>query len=186
MEIQTTDFPGLLLLTPRRFGDHRGYFMESWSKKTFEGLGLHFDFIQDNHARSKVRGVLRGLHFQKPPFSQTKLVRVTRGEVYDVVVDLRQGSPTFGKWAGFHLSEDNCRQLLVPKGFAHAYMTLSDDVEFLYKVDAPYAPDHDSGLRFDDPELAIDWPVSDPVLSDKDKVLPLFREVRDLFTFEDA
>ncbi|WP_027184953.1 dTDP-4-dehydrorhamnose 3,5-epimerase [Desulfovibrio inopinatus] len=170
----TTEFPGLIIYEPNVFGDNRGYFMESYNRKVFHENGIDIDFIQDNHARSQHKGVVRGLHFQLPPKAQTKLVRVTRGAVYDVVVDLRKGSPTYGKHYGIELSEDNKRQFLVPKGFAHGYVTLCDDVEFLYKVDEYYSKEHDCGILWSDPELGIQWPVENPVLSEKDKELIRF------------
>ena len=184
MGFEPTDIPGLWLFKPRVFGDERGFFMESYSQSTFAAQGLNHVFIQDNHALSGSKGVLRGLHFQKPPHSQTKLVRVTRGEVLDVVVDLRLGSPTFGQWRGFVLTAENFLQLLVPKGLAHGYLTLTDNVEFLYKVDDVYAPDCDSGIVWNDPDLAVDWGIDDPVLSPKDAALGRFRDFASPFRFE--
>lgn len=183
MEVRQTGIPGLLVVKPRVFGDHRGFFLETYSRRAFAAAGLDYDFVQDNHARSGQRGVLRGLHFQCPPAAQAKLVWVTRGAVHDVVVDLRRGSPTYGRWYGLELSEDNFLRLMIPRGFAHGYVTLTETTEFLYKVDAPYAPATEAGIRWDDPDLAIDWPVSDPVLSDKDRVLPPFAQVESPFSF---
>ena len=181
---QDTGIPGLWLYAPKVFGDERGFFMESYNKSVFAAQGLDIPFIQDNHALSRSKGVLRGLHFQNPPRAQTKLVRVTRGEVLDVVVDLRKGSPTYGQWKGFVLSEANFLQLLVPKGFAHGYLTLTENVEFLYKVDDTYAPEADSGLLWNDPDLAIAWGVDDPILSPKDAALGRFRDFISPFVYE--
>ncbi|GAB6038988.1 dTDP-4-dehydrorhamnose 3,5-epimerase [Fundidesulfovibrio butyratiphilus] len=184
MGFQDTGMPGLWLFVPKVHGDERGFFMESYNQALFASQGLEYVFIQDNHALSRTKGVLRGLHFQLPPMAQTKLVRVTRGEVYDVVVDLRKGSPTYGKWKGFTLSADNFHQLLVPKGFAHGYVTRTENTEFLYKVDAPYAPDHDSGLLYSDPDLGVDWGEPHPVLSEKDLKLGRFRDFDSPFVYE--
>ncbi|WP_173085700.1 dTDP-4-dehydrorhamnose 3,5-epimerase [Fundidesulfovibrio magnetotacticus] len=176
--------PGLWLYTPKVFKDDRGFFMESYNQAGFAAQGLETAFIQDNHALSRSKGVLRGLHFQNPPKAQTKLVRVTRGEVLDVVVDLRKGSPTFGQWKSFLLSESNFLQLYVPKGFAHGYLTRTTDVEFLYKVDELYAPEHDSGIAWNDPDLGIDWGWTEPVLSAKDAQLGRLRDLDSPFVFE--
>lgn len=184
MGFQATGMPGLWLYAPKVFKDDRGFFMESYNQATFEAQGLELAFIQDNHALSRSQGVLRGLHFQNPPRAQTKLVRVTRGEVLDVVVDLRKGSPTYGQWKSFVLSESNFLQLLVPKGFAHGYLTLTPDVEFLYKVDDVYSPEHDSGIAWNDPDLAIEWGVSNPILSPKDAQQGRFKDFQSPFEFE--
>jgi len=181
---QATGIPGLWLYAPKVFKDDRGFFMESYNQATFEAQGLSLAFIQDNHAYSRTKGVLRGLHFQFPPRAQTKLVRVTHGEVLDVVVDLRAGSPTYGQWKSFVLSGENFLQLLVPKGFAHGYLTLTPDVEFLYKVDDVYAPDCDSGIVWNDPDLGIDWGITDPVLSPKDTQLGRFKDFKSPFVYE--
>lgn len=184
MQLRETSIPGLCIIEPRVFKDERGFFYESYNADKLEQLGLpRFDFMQDNHARSESAGVLRGLHFQLPPAAQTKLVRVTRGRVLDVAVDLRAGSPTYGAWEAVELSADNFLQLLVPKGFAHGYLTLEPGTEFLYKVDAPYSPQCDAGIIYNDPDLAIPWPVHDPVLSAKDRKLPLLRDFASPFTF---
>jgi len=188
MRIIDTGLPGLLLIEPRVFGDNRGFFLETWSRATFAAAGLDYHFVQDNHARSGPAGVLRGLHFQLPPASQAKLVRVTRGAVFDVAADLRVGSPTFGQWYGAILSGDNFKQMLIPRGFAHGYLTLEPDTEFLYKVDAPYAPDRDAGLAWNDPDLAVAWPlaehgIAEPVLSDKDRRLPALAGFASPFVF---
>lgn len=184
MQVTATDFPGLLVLRPKVFTDERGFFLESYSRTVMAGLGVHCRFVQDNHALSRSRGVLRGLHFQTPPSAQAKLVRVTRGEVYDVVVDLRAGSPTFGRWHAEVLSAENFTQLFIPAGFAHAYLTLTGDTEFQYKVDAPYDPERDAGILWNDPDLGIPWPVADPVLSGKDRALPRLADFSTPFAFD--
>ncbi len=176
MRFTSTGLPDLFVVEPRVFRDQRGFFQESYREEWFLDQGLDFRFIQDNHARSEAAGVLRGLHFQLPPKAQTKLVRVVRGAVFDVAVDLRAGSPTYGKWFGIELTAENFKQLLVPQGFAHGYMTLSPSAEFLYKVDNYFSPEHDAGLRWNDPDLGVEWPALEPVLSDKDRTLPLFRD----------
>lgn len=181
MEIIKTTLKDALLIKPQVFKDERGFFLESYSKKKFSEQGIDIDFVQDNHALSVSKGVLRGLHFQNPPHAQTKLVRVTRGRVYDVIVDLRKNSETFGKWEGIELSAENFLMLFVPKGFAHAYATLEDNTEFLYKVDEFYAPESDSGLIWNDPTLNINWPIKDPIVSEKDGKLPLFKDLESPF-----
>lgn len=180
--IQTT-LTDAYLFEPTVFGDHRGFFMETYNDKVFEEKGFNFEFIQDNHAMSGEAGTLRGLHFQLEPYAQTKLVRVTKGAVYDVIVDIREGSPTYGKWEGFILTEENKRQLLVPKGFAHGYCTLVKNTEFLYKVDNYYSPEHDQGIAWNDPNLKINWPTNNPVLSDKDKHHPILKDSGTLFIY---
>lgn len=181
MNVHQTGLPGVLLLEPHVSADSRGFFMESYSRRVLEPLGIDYEFVQDNHSLSVEPGVLRGLHYQLPPKAQTKLVRATRGAIYDVAVDIRRSSPTFGHWVGVILSEYNKRQLLVPVGFAHGFCTLTANTEVQYKVDAYYSPDHDRGVRWNDPELGIDWPVAVPILSDKDKAHPLLTESLDLF-----
>ncbi len=183
MNFLKTEFPGLLILEPKVFKDSRGFFLETYSRRIFDVNGLAYDFVQDNHARSNQKGVIRGLHFQRPPAAQTKLVRVTKGSVYDVVVDMRVGSPTYGKWFGTVLSAANFKELLVPRGFAHAYQCLEDATEFQYKVDAFYAPECDCGLRWDDPDLAIDWPIRDAILADRDRAWPALAEIDSPFAF---
>mgnify|MGYP001243297056 FL=1 len=177
MEVSQTGIPGLVVITPQVFGDHRGFFLETYSREAFAKAGLHYDFVQDNHARSGPKGVLRGLHFQLPPATQAKLVWVTRGAVFDVAVDLRVGSPTYKKWFGIELTADNFKRLMVPWGFAHGYVTLTEDAEFMYKVDAPYAPDKDAGIAWDDPDIGVAWPVTSPILSAKDAAQPRLADV---------
>ena len=175
MQVIATRLPDVLLLAPKVFGDERGFFMESWNRQTFSDLGLDLDFVQDNHSRS-ARGVLRGLHYQLHQ-PQGKLVRVTSGAVFDVAVDLRRSSPYFGQWTGHELSADNHRMLWVPPGFAHGFLVLSDSADFLYKTTAYYAPQWDRGIRWDDPEIGVQWPLQGAtILSAKDQVLPLLRD----------
>jgi len=168
VKIVETAIPGPLIVEPRVFGDERGFFMETWNERAFREAGLDCEFVQDNHSHSQ-KGVLRGLHFQNPG-AQGKLVRVSRGAVFDVAVDLRRSSDYFGQWIGVELSAANKRMLWVPEGFAHGFLTLSDDTDFMYKCTAPYAPDTEYTLAWDDPEVGIDWPqeIADPVISEKD------------------
>ena len=168
MNVIATALPGVLILEPRVFGDQRGFFMETWNADGFAAAGLDLDFVQDNHSRSQ-KGVLRGLHFQNPG-PQGKLVRVTSGAVFDVVVDLRASSPTFGQWVGTELSAANKRMFWVPEGFAHGFLTLEDDTDFLYKCTAPYAPQSEHTLAWNDPAVGIEWPLAglDPIISEKD------------------
>lgn len=163
---------GVYLLEPVVHEDHRGFFMESYNEKIMKQHGIEVQFVQDNHSLSVHTGVLRGLHYQLQPKAQTKLVRVLAGAIYDVVVDLRKDSPTFGQWMGFDLSAQNKLQLLVPKGFAHGFCTLQPNTEVFYKVDEFYAPEYDRGILWNDPSLKIDWPVDAPELSDKDRTHP--------------
>jgi dTDP-4-dehydrorhamnose 3,5-epimerase len=181
--IEPTAIEAVKIITPRRFGDARGWFSEVYSKKLFGEAGIELDFVQDNHSASSTKGTLRGLHFQTPPFAQDKLVRVTRGRILDVAVDLRRSSPTFGQHVAVELSQENGRQLLVPVGFAHGFCTLEDDTEVLYKVTNYYAPAHDFGLAWDDPELGIAWPVppDQAILSDKDRKHPRLADLPWLF-----
>ena len=178
-----TFLKGVYILEPTIFEDHRGFFMESYNKKDFEEIGLYFDFVQDNHSLSVHPEVLRGLHFQLEPKAQTKVVRCLKGAIYDVVVDIRKGSPTFGKWIGVILTEYNKRQIVVPKGFAHGVLTLVPNTEILYKVDEYYSPEHDRSIRWNDPDLNIDWPVKNPILSDKDRNAPLLKDIIDEINF---
>lgn len=168
------EIAGLILLEPRKFGDHRGFFSETYNRARLAEAGFDRDFVQDNHARSGEAGTMRGVHFQSPPFAQDKLVRVTAGAILDVAVDIRTGSPTYGDHAAVELSAENWRQLLVPAGFGHGYLTLEPGTEVVYKVTAYYAPAHDHGFAWDDPGLGIDWGVAPEaaILSDKDRALP--------------
>jgi dTDP-4-dehydrorhamnose 3,5-epimerase len=183
MKVTTTKLHGLKLIDPAVFGDHRGFFMESYSSRLYADKGIDCVFIQDNHSLSAEAGVLRGLHYQLNPKAQSKLVRVTAGAIYDVVVDIRQGSPTFGQWEGFILSASNKRQLFIPQGFAHGFCTLVPQTELLYKVDEFYSPEHDRGIAWNDPALAIDWPLLQPVLSDKDAKQPVLVDAEINFNF---
>jgi dTDP-4-dehydrorhamnose 3,5-epimerase len=176
---------GVILVTADRFGDDRGFFSETYNKRVWQENGVDVDFVQDNHSVSSQTGTLRGLHFQTPPFAQAKLVRVTRGSVFDVAVDIRRGSPTFGKWVGATLSATQWNQLYVPAGFAHGFVTLEENTEFLYKVSAPYSKENDRSIRFDDPSFGIEWPISSGqlVLSDKDKNAPFVHDVDTGFVY---
>lgn len=176
MNIIKTDVLDLYIIEPKVFGDSRGWFIESWSAKDMEEAGLHYNFVQDNHSFSATKGVLRGLHYQKGEAAQAKLVRCTRGAVLDVAVDMRKGSPTYRKWLAVELSAENFRQILVPRGFIHGFLTLTDDVEFIYKADNYYNKEADRGIRWDDPELGVEWGIKEPILSDKDKKSPYLRE----------
>lgn len=178
MQRVNTDLSGVIVLEPKVFGDERGFFFESFNARRFaDATGLQREFVQDNHSRSQ-RGVLRGLHYQVQQ-AQGKLVRVTAGEVYDVAVDLRRSSPTFGRWMGVHLSAENKRQLWVPEGFAHGFVVLSEFAEFLYKTTEYYAPEHERCIRWDDPTLAIDWPLQEaPHLSAKDQAGESFNDAQ--------
>ena len=176
MNFIPTKLDGVYIVEPKVFGDHRGFFMESWSKRAFEEAGLFYDFVQDNHSYSSVKGTLRGIHFQRGEYSQAKLVRCVRGAVLDVAVDLRRSSPTYGQWTAVELSAENTRQFLIPRGFGHGFVTLTDEVEFLYKADNLYAPAADAGILWNDPALGIDWGVEAPVLSAKDAALPLWKD----------
>ncbi len=169
MQIEKTALPGVLILTPRRFGDARGFFSESWNRALLAGQGIELDFVQDNHSLSHEVNTVRGLHFQAPPHAQAKLVRCGQGALFDVVVDARVGSPTYGGWVGVELSAGNGRQMLVPEGFLHGFATRAPNTEIIYKCTDYYAPDCDGAVRFDDPGLGIDWGLSGAaMLSDKD------------------
>ena len=172
MKIEKTPLPDVVILTPARFGDARGWFSETFNAKRFAQAGLTMDWVQDNHSMSAAVGTLRGLHFQRPPHAQDKLVRCTRGAIFDVAVDVRRSSATYGKWFGVELTPDNGKQLLVPKGFLHGFVTRQPDTEVQYKCSDVYAPDCDGGIRWNDPTIGIDWGVTDPVLSAKDQVAP--------------
>ncbi|RRD95384.1 dTDP-4-dehydrorhamnose 3,5-epimerase [Clostridiales bacterium COT073_COT-073] len=181
MKVIETEVKDVYIIEPQRFGDSRGWFMESWSQKKMEEAGLVYDFVQDNHSFSAEKGTLRGLHFQKGEFAQAKLVRCTKGAVLDVAVDLRKNSPTYKKWVAVELTPENGRQLLIPRGFAHAFLTLTNDVEFLYKADNYYAPQADRNIIWNDEDIAINWQlakygIDEVILSDKDKNAPRLKE----------
>ena len=176
MKMVDTKLPDVKILEPDVFGDHRGWFMETWSQKKLAELGINLTFVQDNQSFTAKKGTLRGIHFQNGEWSQAKLVRVVAGAVIDVAVDLRKGSPTYLQWVGVELSAENKRQLLIPRGFGHGFVTLTDNVEFVYKVDDDYNKESDRSVRFDDPQIGVDWGVSDPVLSDKDKNAPFLKD----------
>lgn len=176
MKVTPLKLQGASLLEPVVHGDNRGFFMESYNEEIMHKLGVNYNFIQDNQSLSAEVGVLRGLHYQLNPKAQTKLIRVLTGAIYDVIVDIRRNSPTFGQWVGVILSEYNKRQLLVPKGFAHGFCTLVPNTQVLYKVDEYYSPENDRGILWSDPALGIDWPTSSPILSDKDQRHPLLKD----------
>ena len=182
--IAETALPGVLVITPRRFGDARGWFEETWSARALAEAGFARPFVQDNHAMSARRGTLRGLHFQSPPHAQDKLLRCARGAILDVAVDIRRGSPTYGRSAAVELSEENGRQLLVPRGFAHGYLTLTDRADVLYKVTDAYAPETEGGLLWSDPALGINWPVApeEAVVNARDAAWPTLTELDTPFT----
>ena len=188
MQITDTALPGVRLMTPRRFGDARGFFAETYSARVLKDAGIDTVFVQDNHSLSHTVGTVRGLHFQAPPHAQDKLVRCGRGALFDVAVDIRTGSPTYGKWVGYELTAENGLQLLVPKGFVHGFMTLTPDTEIVYKCSDFYAASADGGVRWDDPDIGILWPrAADPdAISAKDKVAPLLKDFVSPFTYGDA
>jgi dTDP-4-dehydrorhamnose 3,5-epimerase len=175
MLVTKTKFEDVLILEPKVFGDSRGFFMESYNESKFKEHNITNRFLQDNHSLSADAGVLRGLHYQLLPKAQTKLVRVISGAIFDVVVDIRKSSSTFGQWYGVILSETNKRQILVPKGFAHGFCTLVPNSQVVYKVDEYYSPEHDRGIIWNDPDIGIEWPVSNPILSDKDGIHPTLK-----------
>jgi dTDP-4-dehydrorhamnose 3,5-epimerase len=176
VKVHKSNFEGVILLEPKVFNDERGFFVETYNEQLFEANGLKVHFVQDNHSLSKQAGTIRGMHYQLNPKAQAKLVRVTRGAIFDVVLDIRKNSPTYGKWQGFILSEDNKRQIFVPKGFAHGFCTLVENTEVQYKVDEYYSPEHDRGISWKDPYLGIDWPAANPVLSEKDLTQPCLND----------
>lgn len=184
MKIIKTRFEDALLIEPNMFEDSRGYFMESYKKKLLEEHGVVMNVVQENHSLSKHAGTLRGMHYQLKSKAQAKLLRVTNGAIYDVIVDIRKNSPTFGEWEGYILTSENKRQLLVPKGFAHGFCTLVTNTEVQYKVDEVYSREHDRGFVWNDPLVGINWPFSNPVLSDKDSTHPLFDQAEYDFTWE--
>lgn len=186
MRIIETEVKDVFIIEPQVFGDNRGWFMESWSRQTMEEFGLNYEFVQDNHSFSAQKGTLRGIHYQKGAYAQAKLVRCIRGAVLDVAIDLRYGSTSYKKWTAVELSAENKRQLLIPRGFGHAFLTLTDDVEFLYKADNFYASEADGGIRWNDPEIGIVWPIENPIMSDKDKTSPFLRDSDVKFVYEEG
>lgn len=181
MEFIETLLKGAFLIKPKVFHDERGFFLEFWNEKVFAENGIAAKFVQDNHSMSVKKGILRGLHFQLPPFEQAKLLRVTRGKIFDVIVDLRKKSKTYGKWESFEISAENFEMIFVPRGFAHGFVTLEDNTEVIYKVDNIYTPEFDSGIIWNDPILNIDWPIKDPILSEKDSKLQFFKDFNSPF-----
>lgn len=184
MELIETKLKDVYIVEPKVFGDHRGWFMETWTEREFERLGLNYHFVQDNQSFSAKKGTLRGLHFQRGEFSQAKLVRCVRGAILDVAVDLRHDSPTYMQWTSVELSAENKRMFMVPRGFAHGFVTLTDDVEFLYRCDNYYEPKSEASIRFDDPDLNVDWGFTDgeqPILAAKDEAAPYLRDYGVLF-----
>jgi dTDP-4-dehydrorhamnose 3,5-epimerase len=176
---EQTALPGVVIVTPKRFGDDRGFFSETWNRRLLAENGIDVEFVQDNHSLSRAVGTLRGLHYQRPPHAQAKLVRVGRGRVLDVAVDIRRGSATYGRWVAVELSAENGRQLFIPAGFLHGFATLEPDSELLYKCSDYYAPECDGAVRYDDPDLGIDWGLGGkpPVLSAKDAAAPYLRDI---------
>jgi dTDP-4-dehydrorhamnose 3,5-epimerase len=183
MQLIETEIPDVKILTPKKHGDARGFFSETYSRKALKDLGIDLEFVQDNQSLSALKGVLRGLHYQLPPMAQDKLVRVVRGAILDVAVDIRRASPTFGKHVSALISAENWRQILVPKGFAHGFVTLEPNTEVIYKVTNYYSPAHDRGLAWNDPTLAINWGLSpqEATLSEKDQKHPALSQTKDLF-----
>lgn len=188
MKIEETKLPGVLVITPARFADDRGFFSESYNRQRMVDHGITTEFVQDNHSYSTTTGTVRGLHFQSPPHAQVKLVRCGKGRLLDVAVDIRKGSPHYGHWVAEELSFENGKQLLVPAGFLHGFATLEENTEIIYKCSDYYAPDCDGAVRFDDPDIGIDWGLDgkDAVLSPKDKAAPLLAEFDSPFTYEQA
>lgn len=187
IEIEQTKLPGVLVITPKRFGDQRGFFCESWNKARMAEHGLMFEFVQDNHSLSQQVNTVRGLHYQMPPHAQAKLVRCGRGALLDVAVDIRKGSPTYAQWVTIELTEENGKQLLVPEGFAHGFVTLRPDTEIIYKCTDYYAPECDRAIAFDDREIGVDWGLSrdTAILSDKDAKAPKLSDADTLFIWEE-
>lgn len=172
MKVMETKFDDVYLIEPNVYQDTRGFFMESFNQNDFRELGVHLQLLQDNHSLSVDSGTIRGLHYQLNPYAQLKIVRVIAGAIYDVIVDIRSSSPTFGKWQGFILTADNFRQIIIPKGFAHGFCTLVKNTEVLYKVDQVYAPEYERGILWNDTSLNVDWPTTAPILSEKDRKHP--------------
>jgi dTDP-4-dehydrorhamnose 3,5-epimerase len=181
MEFIEASLKGAYIVRPKVFRDERGFFLEFYSQKSFAENGIDADFLQDNHSLSVKKGVLRGLHFQLPPSTQAKLLRVVKGKIFDVIVDLRKNSPTFGKWESFELSSENFEMIFVPRGFAHGFVTLEENTEIIYKVDSLYSPELDSGILWNDSDLKINWPVENPILSEKDGKLQLLKDFQNPF-----
>ena len=185
MKATETELKGVFVLEPQVFGDARGWFMESWSQRKMHDAGIDVQFVQDNQSFSAQKGTLRGLHYQLNPMCQAKLLRCTRGKIFDVAVDIRKGSPQYGKWVGVELSAENKKQLFIPRGFAHGFITLTDDVEVQYKADNYYAPECDGNIRWDDPGIGVEWPLKPVILSEKDSKAPLLKERTNLnFVYE--
>ena len=185
MEIARLGLEGVAEIRPKRLDDKRGFFSETWNADALAQAGIAIEFVQDNHSFSKARGVLRGLHFQTPPFAQDKLVRVIRGRIFDVAVDIRADSPDYGRWVGLEISAERWNQLFVPRGFAHGFVTLEPNTEVIYKVSSRYTPECDRSIRFDDPAIGIEWPVAhdELILSDKDRDAPLLADVETGFAY---
>ena len=185
MNIKSLAIPEVRILQPRRFDDERGFFSETWNRRTLRDAGVELDFVQDNHSLSRAQGTVRGLHYQAPPFAQDKLVRVVRGRILDVAVDLRRGSPSYGRHVSAEIGADQGHQILVPQGFAHGFCTLEPDTEVIYKVTGYFSPQHDLGILWNDPELEISWPVETnaAVLSEKDLRQPRLREIESPFNY---
>jgi len=186
VKIEATDIDGVKIIWPDKFGDHRGFFSETFNSEKLKSSGLDLSFCQDNHSLSERAGTLRGLHFQIRPYAQDKLLRVARGAIYDVAVDIRAGSPDFGKWVGYEISAKLWNQIFIPAGFAHGFCTLEDNTEVMYKVTAPYSPESERGIAWNDEELAIDWPIEnrEPILSEKDTNYPELRSLPEFFQYE--
>lgn len=176
--VSETELDGVLIIEPKVFGDNRGWFMETYSRRDFEDAGITAEFVQDNRSFSSKKGIIRGLHFQRNPMCQAKLLTCLKGEILDVAVDLRKDSPTYKKWISVKLTAENKKQIFIPKGFAHGFLTLTDDVEIMYKCDELYSPECDGGIRFDDPEIGVEWGVENPLLSEKDKNAPYLKDIK--------
>ncbi|PAE44098.1 dTDP-4-dehydrorhamnose 3,5-epimerase [Bacillus sp. 7884-1] len=184
MNIVETSLPGVKIIEPKVFGDHRGWFMETYNNATFQAAGIEIEFVQENQSFSIGKGTIRGMHYQLKPKAQAKLVRCTNGAIFDVAVDIRKGSPAFGKWVGVELSADNKKQLFIPKGFAHGFMTLTDNADVQYKVDELYAPECDRGFFWNDPQIGIVWPIDiTPILSVKDENTPPLSKAENNFIY---
>ena len=183
MKLVNVFFDSVVLLEPKVFGDHRGYFMETYNQKTFADLGINNVFVQDNQSFTLNKNTIRGVHFQRGALAQAKLLRVTRGAIKDLAVDLRRGSPTYLRWAFAELNDENRRMLFIPRGFGHAFITLTDNVEVCYKVDNFYSPEHDRSVRYDDPQIGVQWQTASPILSEKDAQAPLLAESDCDFTY---